>query len=641
MLILLITVSIYDKAQAQNLWANAYGDAWNDQALGMAADAGGNIYVTGNFESDSMVFGAHVLYNTGSACIYTVKFDSGGNVLWLKGTTGPGAYTVATGICIDAGGNAIITGYYFGSPSITFGSYTLPNPWFTEQAFIVKYDPSGNVIWATGAGDYDTDAPSAVACDGAGNIYITGFFSGDSSVFDNITIYNAVIGSGYSNQFIAKYNSTGNVIWAEALNGSSFGNAVTVDANDNMYVTGSFYGATASIGGIALNGASDNNTFLAKYDPSGTVLWATATMESGNDEGGALATDGNGNVYVSGYFEGDTVIFGGYTLINTVDSLSDMYLAKYDPNGNVLWANSFGGSAKDGSSGLSTDAQGNVYVGCYFESVSIQAGSHVLNNAVAIGTRDVFVMKCDSLGTIRWIKQIGDIGAEYVCMDKKGSDDLVIAGTFNSPALPLGNFTLNNAGQSDVFVAHAGSCSANFTVYADTVPHNWIALNLSDGLAPMSYTWNWGDGTTSSGITPAHIYNTPGSYNICLAISDGAFCHSLYCDSSTYLFKGQSNAIVNITVISSTTTGIENSSDLQQIIFYPNPASDFANITTTGFTRPITLMLYDMTGKVVFREVRQAAEKLVLDISPFQNGVYFLEVESGGKRVGRRVVVGE
>lgn len=639
---LFITVAVYQNASAQGisaLWASSFGGANNEVVTAITSDAGGNLYITGNFESTSLTLGSFTLYNPGMAGIFTAKLDPSGNVQWLKGATGTGAYCTGTGICTDINGNIIITGYFFSSLSVSFGPYNIINAWFTEQTFTVKYDPAGNEVWAEGAGDYDTDASSAVASDGAGNLYITGFFSGDSSVFDNITIYNTSPGTGNPNVFFAKYDPNGAVLWAEAMMGSGFGNAVTTDAIGNIFFAGNFYGATASAGGIALNGTTGSNSFIVQYNASGTAQWARCTAYAGEDIVMSLATDVSGNVYLGGYFEGDTLSFGASSLLNSCDSLADGYLVKLDPNGNPLWARSVGGDSKDVIGSIATDAGGNVYAGGYYMSDSIQLGNHVLYNGGSY-TKDIFMLKCDSSGNMPWIKSAGGSGSEYFpFVTTTTGGDLAITSMFDSPTLTLGNFNLTCWGTNDIFIARLGACSAYFTVFPDTIPHNWIALNQSNGILPISYTWNWGDGNTSSGATPNHTYSSPGNYNICLSLADGAGCTSQYCDSGTYLYKGSSGSMVSISVISSGATGIKAPDGLQQIIFYPNPATQTGIIATTGLTGRITITLYDLSGKCVYTATHQPSDRLLLDISLLEKGVYMLEVVSEGYTGVRKVVV--
>src|SRR6185436_15284927 len=122
------------------------------------------------------------------------------------------------------------------------------------------------------------------------------------------------------------------------------------------------------------------------------------------------------------------------------------------------------------------------------------------------------------------------------------------------------------------------SCFAYYTVYPDVTPHNWIALNQSSGFPPLTYSWNWGDGNISTGMTPSHTYNNPGYYNICLAITDGTGCSANYCDSSTYLYKGNANSsMVTVNVIAPLGVNPE-VTDESEYNIYPNPATDYFTI---------------------------------------------------------------
>ena len=154
MLVILITSSISTFAQAPDwLWAKGAGGTYNDYTHSIAVDANGNSYVTGYFDSPTITFGSTVLTNANSAggtCdIFIVKYDESGNVLWAKGEGGTST-DYAYSITVDANGNSFITGY-FDSPSIIFGSTTLTNAdntGNTGDIFIVKYNTSGNVLWA-------------------------------------------------------------------------------------------------------------------------------------------------------------------------------------------------------------------------------------------------------------------------------------------------------------------------------------------------------------------------------------------------------------------------------------------------------------------------------------------------------------
>ena len=139
--------------------------------------------------------------------------------------------------------------------------------------------------------------------------------------------------------------------------------------------------------------STNGNLFIAKYDASGNVLWAKSTAGAGDDgTGNSVSADAGGNVFVTGYFTSPTLTFGITTLTNAGGGGGsfpyDIFIAKYDAGGNVLWAKSVGGTGWDQGNSVSADAGGNVFVTGSFSSLSLTFGSPTLTLA---GNNDVFI----------------------------------------------------------------------------------------------------------------------------------------------------------------------------------------------------------------------------------------------------------
>ncbi|MEK7263262.1 MAG: SBBP repeat-containing protein [Bacteroidota bacterium] len=135
--------------------------------------------------------------------------------------------------------------------------------------------------------------------------------------------------------------------WAKRARGGGYdyGKGIATDENGNCYVTGYFNSSTITFGSVMLTNTDNSGSsdmYLVKYDSSGNVLWANCAGGYSADYGNSIATDGNGNCYVTGYFWSPTITFGSVTLINA-NSFSDMFVVKYDSNGNVVWAKRAGG----------------------------------------------------------------------------------------------------------------------------------------------------------------------------------------------------------------------------------------------------------------------------------------------------------
>ena len=241
---------------------------------------------------------------------------------WVKRYNGPGDdYDEAYALAVDGLGNVYVTGYSYGSGS-------------SDDYATIKYGPNGNQLWVkryNGPQGHSDDVAKALAVDDSGNVYVTGYSYGSGTSDDYATI---------------KYDTDGNQLWVARYNGlgnsDDHANALSVDDLGNVYVTG--YGA----------GSGTNNDYATiKYDPNGNQLWVKYYNGQGNgdDCANAMAVDSLGNVYVTGY---------------SYDSNTDYDYAtiKYDPNGNQLWVARYNGlgNSSDHAYALAVDGMGNIYV---------------------------------------------------------------------------------------------------------------------------------------------------------------------------------------------------------------------------------------------------------------------------------------
>jgi len=439
------------------LWAKSAGGSDRDMGYNITTDATGNVFVTGSFESSSVTFGTTTLTNAhaDSADIFLVKYDPSGNVLWAK-SAGGSASDIGNSVTTDATGNVFVTGY-FKSSTITFGTYTLTNSG-DGDIFLVKYDPSGNVLWAKSAGGSASDLGNSVTTDATGNVFITGYFESSSITFGTYTLTNA--SGGYEEIFLVKYDPSGNVLWAKSADGTNedwgnWGTSVTTDASGNVFVTGYFTSSSITFGTYTLTNAYGGyeEIFLVKYDPSGNVLWAKSGGGTNEDWGTSVTTDASGNVFVTGWFMSSSITFGIYTLINSGNR--NIFLVKYDPNGNVLWAKSAGGTDYDAGGSVTTDASGNVFVTGVFGSSPMTFGTYTLTK---VGGSDIFLVKYDPNGNVLWAKSAGGTNEDWgnsVTTDATGS--VFVTGSFESSSVTFGTYTLTNAGDGDIFVAKFGT----------------------------------------------------------------------------------------------------------------------------------------------------------------------------------------
>lgn len=444
----IIFASTLSYAQTANfLWAQQVGGTSDEIARGVTddpSDRSGGVLVTGSFK-DNAVFGDRSLISVGQTDIFVTKYDGRGKVRWLK-QFGERGRDFPFDIVSDNRGNSLITGLF--SRNVTFGNFPLRGIGGGDM-FTAKLDPSGNVLWAKQIGSPELDGGNEIVADSSGNALVIGNTYGTVQVGDSVFNH-----QGDMDTFITKYNPDGNLRWARQIAGANAeqGRGIGADKQGNVLVTGEFVGSL-SFGDKRVESKSDlRDIFLAKYDASGNLLWAKSFGSTGEDYGRGIGADAAGNIYFSGVFSG-SIQFGNKTL-NSVDGSKDLFLAKADASGNILWVRQMGGSGPDEGSEIEVDEQGNAYLSGEFASRAT-FGAKVLTSA---GLRDLFVAQYDSQGNLVWIEQAGGTGDDVnyaIALD--AARRVTVIGTFTGRAT-FGESVLRSINNTvDSFVAQLGS----------------------------------------------------------------------------------------------------------------------------------------------------------------------------------------
>jgi hypothetical protein len=462
-LLLIATIIFNMCANAQSfLWAKNARGADNEYSKSVATDNAGNAYITGYFHGANIIFGTTTLTNTGgydtymNPCtdIFIARYSSAGNVDWAKSYGVTDGMEQALSITVDSTGNSYVTGWFANAPFV-LGSNTLTNHGTSWDVFLAKFDVNGDVVWAKGIGGSSDDVGYSVTVSDSGNVYLAGYYSSSSVNFGGgITL----IGTGSNVGFLAKYDSSGNIIWAKNVGNDGIASVVVSHA-ENIYVTGKYTGMI-TLGTFTLTSSGGNDIFVAKYSPSGTPLWAKKGGGTGHDYATAVTIDPSENVYCTGFYRGHTMTFGTTILTNnSVKDTADIYIAKYDNAGNLQWAKSGNGDDWDQSTGIDADNSGNVYVTGYFLSDQITFGDTSVTNAnVTYILSDIFIVKYDGAGNVLWLTRLGEPYEEYTSgINYSNSGSLFFTGTFNDPTFNIGPSTLTNAGQFDLFIAKMGT----------------------------------------------------------------------------------------------------------------------------------------------------------------------------------------
>jgi gliding motility-associated-like protein len=379
------------------VWAESFGGTGTDQPNGLDLDINGNLTLTGQFDSQLMDAnpGAGVFNLTAvGKDAFIIRLDNNGNFLWAKNISGTGT-EAGQKIVSDASGNLVAVGQFHSNINVDGANIELKG---TTDSYVVKYDAAGNVIWKFSLGILkgDNSIVSAVI-DKNNNITIAGYINGTVN-FDPLgPAFNV---SGSNSVFIAQYSPAGILLWSNVIIATVPNiNKLTlaVDAQNNIFIDGVFSSSINFSSGAPLTAKGTQDVFLAKYNSNGVIQFNRSISGAGaavNNSDMVVGPDNN--LYLSGYFSG-TVDFDISTAVANVKDhgTQDIFLAKYDTNGNYKWAFGMGNSCyNDLARAVAVDTNNDILLsGTFCSNVNFDASACTSAPNGAQGLRDMFVAK--------------------------------------------------------------------------------------------------------------------------------------------------------------------------------------------------------------------------------------------------------
>lgn len=514
-----------------------------------------------------------------------------------------------------------------------------------------------------------------VVSDASGNSYITGNFSGTVDFNPSVTANN-LTATGFTDIFVAKYNSTGQYQWAIGYGGSSVyntGTDIAIDATGNIYVTGYFSDVVdfdAGPGTATLSATTGNtDVFLAKYNSSGQLQWVTGISGAGNETANALVINPAGEILLGGNYDMTTDFDGSAsTFTMTSNGAQDIFVAKYSSSGNFISAISVGGAGNDVCKDICVDGSGSFCItGGFDQSVDFDpsAASTLLIPAPGFNASDAFLAKYDNTNSLQWAFAIGNSTndqAYSVAADQNG--DFYTAGFYTGtvdfdPSVST-SYTTTSAGGNDLFLAKYNS-SGNF-VWANTFgaagnehasalctdiynnvlmtgsfentinfnPSLTATLNLtSNGFQDIfltKYTSNgsliWGFELGGTGADFAFSVHMPqnGTKVYCGGLYQATVDFDPSASTTTLTCAGTEDAFV--AKYDDLTVGIKHESEsVLKTTMYPNP---FTDAVTIDSARDCKVELFNLTGQKLFEQELKAGKKTI-DLTHLSNGIYFLK----------------
>jgi hypothetical protein len=314
----------------------------------------------------------------------------------------PKEYEVGKGVTTDSSGNVIVVGASRGHAAADPDTVTHP-----ETTVTTKFNSSGTIIWkrtfgSSAQGTFKTAGfnlqdrptePAGVVTDPSGNVYVAGFFGTGLSVSSQ----------GQQNAYLIKYNPSGNIVWSRVLGGAGDDGVTGIAINGtNIYLTGYACGNGLNFAGNTIRGACD--VFVSKYESNGNRLWVKLYGSSGKDISAKIAKVASGGAVVVGTYQGATNSNG-----NPLNS--DGFVTRIDPHGNTIWTRTISSPKNDNA--LAVTASGDaVYVGG--ETQGNLNG--VARSRTGANSSDAFLVKLSlNAGATQWTRYVTSpvFGAEY------------------------------------------------------------------------------------------------------------------------------------------------------------------------------------------------------------------------------------
>lgn len=397
------------------LWTRMFGTIHEDVGYGIAIDNSDNVIVTGTTYGD-----LDEETNLGASDVFLTKYTPDANWTWTR-LIGSSDTDNGRDVAVDNNNNIYITG---DTTSDSFDGQVTTGP---VDGFLTKFDAAGNRIWTRLIGSIS--GAYTVATDTNNNIYVAGK---THSNLDGET------NTGSNDAFLIKFNTNGTRLWTRLLGttGSESAYSVVTDNSGNIYITGGtdgVLGTDPSPGDAVIN----YDSFVAKYNTSGTLQWITQQGTSCSEWSKDIAVDASSNIYLVGK------IYQCAFPDNTANGRYDAFLSRLDSSGNTQWIRQFGTEWEDSANGVTTDSAGNAYVTGYLDS------SYFTDDSEG---NIVFLAKYDASGTQAWLAQDNfnySWGNQGLSVATDSTDNIFLTGTTHGSTDQHSN---SDYGEDEVFI---------------------------------------------------------------------------------------------------------------------------------------------------------------------------------------------
>ncbi len=474
------------------------------------------------------------------------------------------------GYCVSPGpeGNVYVSGSFS-------GSYRDPGP--QEQGgFLTCYNSNGEEKWHKEFYNISSSYRIFNAVDSKGNIIVAG-------------------------PGLMRFSSQGHLLDSIPIKGFRMPEGLCIDGQDNIILAGLYF-EDSLMGEMVV----EENSFLAKYQPEGAKLWERSCyINQGPNQDFDLTVDAQGHIYTSGGFGGSMNL--SPDLILTSNYRYDGFVIKYDPHGNVVWAQKFGGEKSEYPRAITVDKKGDIYIaGTYYGIMVAESFSTPVHQGVC----DLFLIKYNSDGKLQWLKSGGGEDLEKIreiTIDK--NDNLFLTGYYLSPGIfQWGNYSFSQTEKDRGY----------FYVMQLDKEGDVVTMTHSD--------MGTGEGRDLICDNQGHLYVTGGFGGIL--------------DFAGKTLEGEGMFLMKLSYDMTNKVGLHEESSPQDLFhIFPNPGKDFFYISLSDDLCPdAAFQVYETTGRCILSKPRIGCDERNFQCTA-PPGVYLVELRSGSQRQTRKVII--
>jgi hypothetical protein len=645
------------------------------------------------------------LYSPGRTDIFISKLDPLGNFVWARQFEGSCCLSISNSLNLDDSANIYLTGNFWGSVDFDPGPIVNTLSTFTNDIFVCKLDSSGKLKWVKQFVGKGWDLSYTAELDKSNQIYLAGHFQDTCDFdpgpgkfklisFGKEDGFIMKLNASGDLIWIKQFGGTG----------ADRGLALKLDYSGHIYLAGRFDSiAEFNPGGVShkdtANGYSD--LFIARFDTSGNFEWVKTAGGKYDDEVKKLAVDRNNSIYAIGVFQ-DKADFDPGAGIDTISSKGgrDIFITKEDSAGNHKWTRAFGDISQDDGMGILFDRWGNIITtGGFTGSVDFDPGPAVFNlSSASPYSSDIFIHKmkqcspsssvihvsnCDSVKVNSQVyKSTGTYFQTEVNSTGCDSSITIFADILKSStnaitdtacdSIRINNITFRSSGIYKQKFNNAMGCDSILTLNLTIKKSGQLQMNAS---GCEEYTLN-GQVYQTTGTYVQHLVSKSGCdstiivhlsiINIDTTVSNGgktltantsvAFYQWIDCNTSTAIpgaifrsFIPDRNGKFAVIITKNgcidtsschtiTGIGINSMTDQEAIKVFPNPAYDKLNIQFSGENAETAIRLYSSTGQLILEKNSPHQKSFVLDLTEIARGFYILEVVYNGEVFQSRII---